>query len=417
MGSLSGMLDDVVVEHAFRASALWDRRSRVVGSRVHDLASLVDLDDELRAHLTGLVFAGEAGWRITDDACGGREPGDAFVGLVVAARVGDRERIEQVVGQCDRPEHFPGLVSAMGWVPFEIATPLLDDWSEYDGPRWRALALAGYVAHRHDPGRIVDNGLLHPDLDVRRQAIRACGFLGRRELAPVLLSMLEDRDAENYFITGRALFQLRQPRGVEALIQCARGGGEAGERAAALIARQRAPDDVLEEIARLSSVSGAERCAVEAAGSSGLLDAMGSLIASMDDPTTARLAGYGFSMLTGVDLEQAELEDDSREAEASERWSGMEEGLPWPNRRRVESWWGRHRRSFDTACRWRQGRPQSVRVIRHLLLIGSQHERGLVAQDLLLMHREHVVPFEVAAPAWRQCRWLMPLCALLENDS
>ncbi|MCA9652320.1 MAG: hypothetical protein KC501_20570 [Myxococcales bacterium] len=410
------MLEDVVAEHAVRAAALWDRRARVVGSRVHDLASLVELDGELRAHLTALVLAGETGWRIADETWSWQGPGDAFVSLVVAARMGDRERIEEVVSRCDRPAQLPGLISALGWLPAPIARPLIGEWSEYDGPRWRALAMAGFVAHRHDPGRFVDNGLLHPDLGVRLQAIRGVGFLDRRELVPVLGSMLDDRVSEVRFLVGRALHQLRIPQGAEALLDCAREGGTLGDRAGAIVARQRRPALLLEDIVHLHSIQKARRCAVEAAASSGVPEVMEWLLAAMDDPSTARLAGYGFTMLTGVDLEDAELEDDDRGIDSEEGHEGVEEGLPWPNSGRVRTWWDQHRRSFERAQRWRCGEPQSVRALRQILLSGPQHERGLVANDLLLMHREHAVPFEVAAPAWRQCRWLAPLRTLLESE-
>src|SRR5690606_11822073 len=221
--------------------------------------------------------------------------------------LGNRSRIEKVVASCDRPEQFPGLVSALGWLPFEVARPLLDDWTEYDGPRWRALALAGYVAHRHDPRRVVDKGLIHGDVDLRHQAVRAAGFLNRRELAPVLASMSADQAPGARFIVARALHQLRSPGAAEALFSCARQRGARGELAAELAVRRMPPGFAVSWIEWLASRPGAERQVVAAAAASGLPEAMRWLLPAMDDPETALLAGQGFAALTGVDLEEADL--------------------------------------------------------------------------------------------------------------
>lgn len=413
MGLVSAVVEDVVLEHAMRATTLWDQRERLVNGRVHDLESLVDLDRELSAHLAALVLAGAAGWEIAEQAWGWAARPEAFAGLVVAVRLGNRSHIEHVVASCDRPEQLPGLVSALGWLPFERVKPLLDDWADYDGPRWRALALAGYVAHRHDPGRVVDRGLIHGDVDVRQQAVRAAGFLNRRELVPVLVSMVsEQKGAE--VVVARALHQLRGPGAAEILFACAKQEGARGEQAAEIAVRQLEPEVVVSWIEWLASRPGTERQVVAAAGASGLPEAMRWLLPAMDDPETALLAGQGFTTLTGVDLEDADLLDDSREIDDA-LVEPTELGLPWPDPAKIEAWWSRRRGSFAKARRWRQGRPQTIRGIREALVSGSQHERTLAAHDLLLMHRSHAVPFETHAPAWRQCRWLMPLRELVRG--
>ena len=130
---------------------------------------------------------------------------------------------------------------------------------------------------------------------------------------------------------------------------------------------------------------------------------------------TARLAGEAFSLITGVDLGAAAISNGSRLRTSSPGPNDdpddpnvdmdPDEGLPWPDSRKIEKWWAANSGRFQPGTRYFMGAPVTREHCIDVLKNGYQRQRILAAHYLCLL--EPGTPlFNTSAPAWRQQRLL-----------
>jgi uncharacterized protein (TIGR02270 family) len=160
----------------------------------------------------------------------------------------------------------------------------------------------------------------------------------------------------------------------------------------------------------------AHRRVIRGAGLSGQLQYVPWLIDRCNDPLVARLAGESLSNMFGIDLDGEGLTGSKPppldgkdptplgDSDAPDE----DEDLPWPDMAKVQTWWQSNARRFPAGTRYFMGQPLSVHHCIAVLKTGNQRQRALAA-----MHASFLSPatpiFNVAAPAWRQRRWLARL--------
>ena len=82
-----------------------------------------------------------------------------------------------------------------------------------------------------------------------------------------------------------------------------------------------------------------------------------------------------------------------------------DEGLPWPDMKKVEQWWAANETRFEKGQRYFIGAPVTRGHCINVLKNGYQRQRILAAHYLCLL--EPGTPlFNTSAPAWRQQRLL-----------
>jgi uncharacterized protein (TIGR02270 family) len=123
------------------------------------------------------------------------EPGEVFTAAVISFESGDNTRIQAVLEAAEQnPESCPGLVSALGWLPFEQAdlhiTKLLID----ESPLFRCVGLSACTAHRRDPGQPLTDALTDENPFLKARALEAVGQLGRMDLSSFLQLNLSAED-------------------------------------------------------------------------------------------------------------------------------------------------------------------------------------------------------------------------------
>jgi uncharacterized protein (TIGR02270 family) len=134
------------------------------------------------------------------------------------------------------------------------------------------------------------------------------------------------------------------------------------------------------------------------------------LISLMPDDSCARIAGEAFSLITGVDLAQLDLE--RKPPATSESWPndepndanvGMDEddGLPWPDAERVQGWWAANEQRFQPGVRHFMGESLNLERCLQVLRTGYQRQRIAAAIYLSLLNPGTSL-FEWRAPAHRQ---------------
>lgn len=416
----------VVMQHAEDAAVLRSQRSVLVKSPHTELRRLARLDERLAAHLDGLAVAGDAGYRLAQEALDTPGVGQLFTVAVLAIERHDRAQLDRLLALVGVvPDAERALVSAFGWVaPASLrgfTAPMLASGDAL--PRW--LALAACAAHRVDAGAALDRALASADARERAIALQSAGALGRVDRLDACVAHLGDEDPRCRWHAAAAGVLLGSTKqAAEAVRRIAQG--EAApvflhvalrDAALRLCLLSSAPDAARQIVRQLAADTTQRRRAIQAAGWAGDLQAVPWLMQQMDEPRYARVAGEALTLITGADLAAFDLEGPAAQATGSAGAGRSEdaadelaldddESLPWPDVTRVGAWWKTHAAHLAAAGqRCFMGAPPSPDHLSRVLRTGAQRQRA-VAALLQALARPGQPLFNVAAPSSRQQRLL-----------
>lgn len=402
MGVVAQVSRDLILDAFVQASELWEFRRSVAQSWVHDLVDLVSIDDRLRALVDCLVAAEGDGWALIEDLLSRHmTAGSAFVATVVGGLSGERERLEWSVAHHVRREQFSvPLRAALGWLPFHRLADALEHWGQYQNLRWRALAIAGYCAHRYAPPEAwVRNAIEGPCEAWQREGLLAAGLFGLGPMESLADAHARAQSFDIRFEAARAWLRRRGGLASRVMWRHALGGGDHAEVAAELALRHIPPGIAARWVREADCDSHLTVAVLRGMASTGSPRFVPLLLDALDNAELAPIAGYCLYTMTGLNL-------DAEPGFAVEPPVHVWTDLPFPDAALVRQWWTRQRRRFGRGGRWLLGQPRDVDGCRHALSSGSQHVRWLVADDLRRRCGSQTLPMDVAAPAWRQRRWL-----------
>jgi len=433
----------VVQQHAEECEVLRHVRGVLLRAPHVQLHRLRRLDDRIAAHVDGLMSAGEAGLALLTSSLDAPSPGKVFALAVCALQSRDAATLTRLVTLAAAlPEAERGLLSALGWVSSEDLQGTVRALLGSKAPVHRAWALAACAMHRVDPGPMLTQAVQDADAGVRARAWRVAGQLGRRDLADAArlavsrqAAALHDAHATVVLsATGQTLDEQADKRAAAwALTLWGMGQNELVRQA--LIALQpgrawpsqdahrlatiAAPmdwgrDQVRALAAKAETSAPAKRRMMRMAAWVGDVQVLPWLIHHMADDTWARLAGEAFSLITGADLAALGLERKPPEGlepgpndDPQDHNVAMDEddSLPWPDQAKVKAWWQTNAARFAVGQRYVVGEPPSAEHAVHVLKTAGQRQRIMAAEYLCLL-RPGSMMLPVAAPAWRQSRWL-----------
>jgi uncharacterized protein (TIGR02270 family) len=410
------MINAVIEQHAEDAAALAELRRRHVAAPHVNLQHLARVDERLAAHLDGLLVAGDAGWKQCEAALGSVSAGALFVATVTAIQSRSNDKLERLLAIGEAvPDARVGLVGAFGWVSGEqlreLAAGLLASANAF-----RAyVGLAACAMHRVDPGAALTRALESTDALLRARAFRTVGELGRRDLIRVCEAGMEDMDA--HCRNWAACSAVRLGAGAHALERLARmslsGDGPALQAMDVALIAMELPQghDLLRQLAQKSPRS---REFIWGSGLVGDPAHIPWLIERTTDPRDARAAGEAFSMITGLDLAEHDLEasappsqpvgpnDDPDDPDVR---MDPDEDLPWPDAQGIASWWQMNAGAYPVGRRTFMGGPVTTDSCVGVLRAGYQRQRRVAALHVALQAPSEPL-FEWRAPAWRQRRRL-----------
>lgn len=419
------LIADVVQQHAEESALLRQVRSVLLRAPHVQLRRLRRLDDRLAAHLDGVAVAGPMGLALLEAGLESPTPGVVFALAVCALQGRNAALLHRLVTlAATLPQAERGLLSALGWVSPEDLQGTVRALLGSKVPLHRAWALAACAMHRVDPGASLAQAVQDADAGVRARAWRVAGQLGRRDLADAARQALAhsvapdvptplDRQAAAWALT---LWGHGQHEGVRhALMQAQSVPPLAAHRLALLAAPL---DWGREQVRVLGAQADAalpiKRRMMQAVAWLGDVQAVPWLIQHMGDDRWARLAGEALTTITGADLAALGLErqppkgvqpgptDRPQDLDVA---MDEDDSLPWPDAHLVQDWWRLVSTRFVPGQRYVGGQaPQREHLI-HLLKTAGQRQRILAAEHLALLNPAAGV-FPVAAPAWRQQRWL-----------
>lgn len=361
----SRVINPLVKRHAEDAAFYWMQRNSNAYSPILHFERLKHFDRLLNAHLDGLRVAEDEGWKIAlANLQRWRTNGEAFVAYALAFNH-DHKRPQQlwdIVSKLPDTTH-DGLVSALGWLPDSTVSPWLEAWIQRDDmPLMQALALRTYSIRRSMPSVSPE-----PLFCSRHTPVRAAAFTlaGRLRMESALPYLPQACKAEDLTESASAIIAMQLLGKGEAVLsdfwQILNRHYEVAEESKGLtrqIARRRT-----EALARhlghavpldhpgLPQVFAQlpPRLALKVMAHHGDAALIPKIIEAMNDEALSRLAGWAFSMITGIDLDAARLsmqtesaKNDEDEDELTTPLEDPDAGLPIPHKEAIKFWWQAH---------------------------------------------------------------------------
>jgi uncharacterized protein (TIGR02270 family) len=386
--------EEVVARHVEEVAVLWNIRERAVHEPHYSLKDLERHDERLTAHLQGLALSGDKGWQLSRTAADEGGPGELFATAVLAFANGNRERMRDVVLAASRQSSFTrAVVSALGWLEYSNVSTWVGALLAARSPEHKRLGIAAAAINREDAGPDLNDAIGNTDPALRARALRAVGEIKRADLMQGVKQSLTDRDERCRFWSAWTLTLLGDPDGLDALAVFLERGDSVGERAIRLAFRAWPPDDSRAWISRASKRPDLARQCVLATGLLGDPSSVPWLVRRMEIPELARLAGEAFTMITGVDLAFADLDQEPPDGSPSATLTGEDElpeldyesNLRWPAPAKILSWWDVHQGAFQAGVRFLAGKPISRTSALETLVKGKQRQRAAAALELALL--------------------------------
>ncbi len=409
------IVETVVAQHAEEAAFLWLLRNQASRAPHYELAELAELDERVEAHLDGLRIAGQPGWELAVDELAWEEPGELFVVASLAIESEDAARWQRVLDAvASAPALFDGLVSALAFSEHTRVPALVRELHASEEAWQRHAGITAAALRREDPGPALSAALAAEGGRHRARALRAAGELGRADLAGACLEQVEDKDACCRFWAAWSATLLGSERALGVLERIAENEERYAEEAAELAALRMPLDEASAWRAALAATPGRERVALTVAGAAGDPAALPWLLECCSDDTLAQAAGQAWTRITGVRLDDEDLDRDRPEAASAGPSESPEdeevaldpnEDLPCPDGAALERWWREHGAALPAGERHLLGQPVSRDGLENALVKGYQRERAHAALALALLAPDAPV-FEVRARGSAQRRIL-----------
>jgi uncharacterized protein (TIGR02270 family) len=382
-------------QYAGDAAFLWILRSIAINQPHYNANDLFELEQRIEALLGGLMSSIDMGWQACDDALQFQEPGELFTAMVIAMRSHESHKIQRAVEVgLEHDLATPGLISAMGWLPAEIANSWTERFLKGKEMSHKYLGLAVCSVRRHDPGEILSNILQRDDCQQNEKlyarALRLVGELRRQDCMPAINAAMSVESSEIKFWANWSAVLLGHRASVLNLQSSVFNAGPQQPRAIQMAFRALPIETAREWISKLSEDESQVRIVIKAAGALGDPHAINWLIEKMKNPALARLAGEAFASITGVDLKQNQLLIDPADHPPSTPDDTLDiavdedEHLPYPDAEKVMALWRNYGKSFSIGHRYFMGQLITAATLKEALAKGNQRQRHAAAMELAL---------------------------------
>ena len=305
----------IIEQHTEDAASLWLIRDNAVRASSFRLSEFIRFDERVEAHIDGLRIAEINGWVASLNELEDGGAGEFFVAGVLAVEGGDSGRLGQVIERAyaraaktaSESYHraydpWRGLVSAVAWVNRAHAAGVIEWLLDTPRPRTRWLGVAACGARRSVRQYGLKAVLADREPVVRARAARTIGELGKTDCRSELNAMLDDPEDDCRFWAAWSAARLGTTEGLRALTEFARSPGAHCDRALDLLLRLLSTEHANAFLRVLAREHGRRRTLIHAAAVVGDALYIPWLATQARDPSTARISGDAFAMITGADL-------------------------------------------------------------------------------------------------------------------
>lgn len=386
------LFEQLVIEAAWT----WERRAIAVDAPHATLFDVADIERRLAALLKGLTTSIDLGWSCCEATLAQRRAGEQFTATVIAFGADDVYKIQTAVetGLAD-PRAAKGLVSALGWLPADIARPWIVRLLQGKDMNHKYLGVAACSVRREDPGALLNDILTRDDcrqhVKLYARALRLVGELRRHDLLPVLQATMSDPEPTIAFWSTWSSILTGHHAAVNRLRPFVLKPGPYRTCALDMAFRALPLEEGRAWISALAQDPANVRAVIAASGALGDPRAVNWLLDKMTDPKRAHLAGEAFVNISGVDLEKSDLTLSPVQTPAlpdipDGNDIGLEEdqNLPWPDAEKVARWWRNHGSDFKTGQRYFLGRPMTPDWLKLKIAHGTVRQRHAAALALAL---------------------------------
>jgi len=406
------VIDKVLEIHADEIAFLYAQRKNAIKSPVFYLNDITHLDNRISGHVDGLLLGGEKSWQFCEQGLDFQECGEVFTAAYFSINCKDFTKLDlvfEVAGE--DPELLDAISDAFIWSNYEDVKLPLSKLAkiEDDGKRYVAInALSGFRFNPSAYNQCLVDSLKSDNTLLYQCALNAIGELGILDFKPFLEEAMKSDDENVLFAASWSATRFGDSQAMDQLKGFV-SHPVYGERALQLVLLQKNMDSTIEILRELYQHDETKRLSILGLGYIGKANSIQQLIHVMENPELSRIAGFAFTTLTGIDLEQADLvaeqPDDfstgpSEEAEEEDVGVDPDEDLPWPDVEKLKNWWSlaANQNRFLTTERYLAGKPFSKLQLQRMLRSGNQQQRIFSANCLSAYERNKPI-FNVFSPA------------------
>lgn len=386
-------------QHVDETAHLWGLWVVAIDQPMYDKKSLGDLERRIYSNISGMMLQSDDSWIYCEELFDAAFPGEIFAAAQIAFRSYKSNRIRTIINLvADEDLLAQGFVSALVWLPKDIAHPWLKKFLESKDLNHKALALEACRLRNENPGQYLTRFLEREDCrsyePLYIQCLRVAGDLKRTDVRELVRNGLKGSEDVKFWAS-YGLILLGEHELAEQLTPYIFHEGIHQKRAIELAFRV-LPNSVARQlISDLSDDTKYARSVVQATAVLADPHAIPWLLGQMKDPSLARLCGEAFFEITGLDLEKLDLTVDDPytaaqkadiESEQSDANMSEDEHLPWPDTAKIWAHWHNYSKvHFNSGMRYFLGGDVSAENLNRVLANGRQRQRHGAALYLALM--------------------------------
>lgn len=394
------LFDHLTEQHVNEAAFLWMLRSQAVNQAQHTVASINKLERRINNHLKGLAVTPQSAWKLALEAAQLNESGEIFVLAILAFNSGESHKInialELAAGD---KEARKGFISALGWLPNDKVSTHLKSWIESKNPLHRYISVATCSLRRLDPqlylNSLFNNETNWKNIPLLSRMLRLIGELKRHDLAPLLKKAQGHENKEIAFWAYWSALMLGDRSVLADFAPFVLQAGQHQANAIAIAFRCLEQTQAWDWVNSLAKTSEQTAQTIVALSTLGDPHCVNWLIARMEEPIHAKVAGYAFSQITGIDLMQHGLTDtrnlqpnDDDEIPVFTEY----ENLPVPHAKNISQYWQAIQHKFSAGYRYFLGQPIEPILLKQTLIRGNQGQRLAAALEFALLDGTRIYP-------------------------
>jgi len=405
------VIEKVLEVHADEIAFLYAQRKNAIKSPVFYLNDIEHLDNRISGHIDGLLLGGEKSWRFCEQGLDFQECGEVFTAAFFSINSKDFTKLDivfEIAGE--DPVLLDAVADAFIWSNYEDVKLPLFKLAQIEDNVKRYVAINALSGFRSDPSTykqsIVD-ALKSKNTMLYQCALNVIGELGIVDFKPFLEEAMKSADEDILFSASWSATRFGDSQAMDQLKGFV-NHPVYGERALQLVLLQKNIDSTIGILSELYQQNETQRLSIIGLGYFGKSNSIQQLIHVMENPELSRIAGYAFSTITGIDLEQADLVVDqpndfsagpSEEPEDVDVRVDPDEDLPWPDVEKLKSWWSltENENRFLATERYLAGKPFSKLQLQRMLRSGNQQQRIFSANSLGAYERNKPI-FNVLSP-------------------
>lgn len=399
LNNINHAYKDIYEQYIEDASFLWLMRSIAVEQPHYDLNDIKYLDQRIEAQLDGLMTCTDLAWELCEHAIESGGAGEIFTAAIIAFKSYNEERIQKVIEKSLISEEcVKGITTALAWLPARVVHPWIKRFFTSKEINHKYIAIYTCHLRRENPGDFLNLFFTRPDcleyVNLYALLLRISGELKRYDVLEYINHAINHDNEHIRFWSIWSAILLGQKQSVIKLQPYVLHTGPFQERAIKLAFRVLPVEQARQWISLLAKNPTQTRNVIIATGVMGDPQAVDWLLIQMQDVIHSRVAAEAFSMITGVNLEQALLTQDEPENFTSgpnddpgntDVKLDDDENLPWPNVTMVASYWNVIKAKYIYGHRYLLGAEINSEILINKKNNVFQRQRHAVALELAIL--------------------------------